>query len=354
MKMKKPISILTGLCLLLGMLTCLSACGGPQLNVCNWGEYISDGTEGARDVIREFEKLTGIRVKYSTFETNETLYAKLAGGGARYDLIFPSDYLIQRLIAEDLLEPLDFEKIPNFKYIQAQHQKPFYDPQGKYSVPYMMGYAGIIYNTKLVKSVPDSWAALWDPAYKGQVLQFESPRDAFGTAQFLLGQDVNTVDPADWRAAADKLKEQAPLVQGYKSDEMYEIMEGENAVIAPYYAGDFVLMNQNNPNLAFCWPKEGTNFFYDGICVPRGAKNFDAAMQFINFLLEPDVALENAEYAKYTTPHTAVLENPAYTFRGNPYLYPDPAILPPVQVYENLPQDILTLMNNLWTEVKIK
>jgi len=202
--------------------------------------------------------------------------------------------------------------------------------------------------------VPDSWAALWDPAYEGQVLQFESPRDAFGLAHLLLGQDVNSVDPADWRAAADKLKAQSPLVQAYVTDEIYGIMEGENAALAPYYAGDYILMHENNPNLGFAFPKEGTNFFYDSVCVPKGARNYGAAMQFINFLLEPEVALANAEYIKYASPHTAVRENPDYAYRDNPILYPDLAALPPVNYYENLPQDILTLMNNLWTEVKIK
>ena len=352
--MKKIVSVLTCLCLLLGMLACLSACGGPRLYVCNWGEYISDGAEGSFDVIREFKLRTGITVKYTNFTTNEALYAKLAGGGARYDVIIPSDYLIQRLIAEDLLEPLDFAQIPNFKYIAPEYRSLYFDPAGKYSVPYTVGTTGIIYNKNLVKSVPDSWAALWDPAYEGQVLQFESPRDAFGLAHLLLGQDVNSVDPADWRAAADKLKAQSPLVQAYVTDEIYGIMEGENAALAPYYAGDYILMHENNPNLGFAFPKEGTNFFYDSVCVPKGARNYGAAMQFINFLLEPEVALANAEYIKYASPHTAVRENPDYAYRDNPILYPDLAALPPVNYYENLPQDILTLMNNLWTEVKIK
>jgi len=350
--MKKIVSILACIALLLGMLACLSACGGPRLNVCNWGEYISDGAEGSRDVIREFERLTGIKVKYTTFTTNEALYAKLAGGGARYDVIIPSDYLIQRLIAEDRLEPLDFEQIPNFKYIPAEYRNLYFDPQGLYSVPYTVGMTGIIYNTKLVNSVPDSWAALWDPAYEGQILQYESPRDAFGTAQFLLGQDANTTNEADWRAAADKLKAQAPLVQSYVADEIYDILEGENAILGPYYAGDYVLMHENNPDLGFCFPKEGVNFFYDSACVPKGARNYGAAMQFINFLLEPDVALANAEYIKYASPHTAVRSNPDYSCKDNPVLYP--AAMPSSQTFENLPQEILTLMNNLWTEVKIK
>jgi len=352
--MKRTISILACLCLLLGMMTLLGACGGPRLNVCNWGEYISDGAEGSRNVVREFEKLTGIKVKYSTFSTNEALKTRVAGGGVKYDVIIPSDYLIEWLIAEDLLQPLDFSQIPNYEYIPEKYRDLYFDPGGKYSVPYTEGVTGLIYNRELVRSEPDSWAAMWDPAYEGQVLQFESPRDAFGVAQFLLGIDPNSVDEADWRAAADKLKEQAPLVQAYVADEIYGIMEGENAILGPYYAGDYVLMNENNPNLGFCIPKEGVNYFYDSMCVPKGARNFDAAMQFINFMLEPDIALANAEYIKYASPHTAVRNNPDYRYRDNPFLYPDPASLPPVLYFKNLPENIHTLMNNLWTEVKIK
>jgi len=352
--MKRIVSILTCIALAFTMLALLSSCGGPRLNVCNWGEYISDGAEGSRNIIKEFEQRTGIKVKYSTFSTNEALHAKLAGGGVKYDVIIPSDYLIERLIAEDLLQPLDFSQIPNYEYIPAEYRNLYFDPAGRYSAPYTVGVTGIIYNKKLVKSVPDSWAAMWDPAYKGQILQFESPRDAFGVAQLLLGSDPNSVNEADWRAAADKLKAQAPLVQTYVADEIYGIMEGENAILGPYYAGDYVLMNENNPDLGFCIPKEGVNYFYDSMCVPKGARNFDAAMQFINFMLEPDVALANAEYIKYASPHTAVLNNPDYSYRNNPVLYPDPASLPPVQYYKNLPDDILTLMTNLWTEVKIK
>ena len=352
--MKKIVSILACIALLACMLACLTACGGPRLNVCNWGEYISDGTEGSRNVIKEFEQKTGIKVKYSTFPTNESLYAKLAGGGVKYDVIIPSDYMIERLIAEDLLQPLDFEKIPNYQYILPDYKGLYFDPEAKYSVPYTVGMVGVIYNTKLVNSVPDSWDALWDPAYDGQILQFESPRDAFGTAQILLGLDTNSTDEADWRAAADKLKEQSPLVQGYVSDEIYDILEGENAIIGPYYAGDYLLMRENNPDLGFYYPKEGTNFFYDSACVPKGAKNYDAAMQFINFLLEPDVALANAEYIKYASPHAAVRANPDYTYRDEAILYPATEDMPRIENYHHLPQEVLTLMNNLWTEVKIK
>ena len=325
---------------------------GTTLNVYSWGLYIADDAKTFH-TCRAFQALTGIKVNYTTFNTNEELYAVLAGGGVHYDVIFPSDYLIQRLIAEGRLRPLDYGNIPNFSYIMEEYKDLYYDPGNVYSVPYTYGMMGLIYNEDLVETPPDSWAALWDPQYKGQILQFSSPRDAFGTAQFLLGQDVNSLDEADWRATADKLKAQAPLLQTYVADEIYNIMQGGNAAVAPYYAGDFVdMLEDASVPLGFVYPKEGTNFFYDSMCIPSDAQNPEAAEMFINFLLEPDVALANAETNMYAIPHSAVLANPDYSLRDNPYLYPEPGSLPPVQYYENLPQHILTLMNNLWTEVK--
>ena len=324
---------------------------GARLNVCNWGEYLSDGAEGSLDVIKAFQTLTGIKVNYTTFDTNEGLYAKLAAGGANYDIIFPSDYMIQRLIAEDRLLPLDFGNIPNYHYVMDEYRGLYFDPDDAYSVPYTIGMVGLIYNADLVKEAPTSWAALWDRRYDGQILQFASPRDAFGTAQYLLGQDINSTDPDDWRAAAAKLMEQAPLVQSYVSDEIYDIMEGANAVMGPYYAGDFIMMNDNNESLAFVYPAEGTNFFYDSVVIPKGARNKEAAEMFINFLLEPEIALANAEFIMYATPHSAVRENPDYSLRGNEVLYP--ANPPKTQVFENLPPAILSLMSDLWTEVKL-
>ena len=352
MKAKSMVSLLLCACLLCAPL-CLGACGGgPAINVYNWGEYIADGTGGSRNIIQEFEKSTGIKVNYTNFTTNEELYAVLAGGGVHYDVIFPSDYLIQRLIEEDRLQPLDYADIPNYSYIMEEYRDLYYDPGNVHSIPYTCGTMGLIYNKTLVRTPPDSWGALWDPQYAGQILQFASPRDAFGTAQLLLGLDVNSTDEADWRAAAEKLKEQAPLLQSYVADEIYNIMEGGNAAVAPYYAGDYITMAENNGDLAFVYPKEGINLFYDAMCVPKDAQNPQAAQQFINFLLEPDVALANAEIVRYATPHAAVRANPKYTLQGNPYLYRDPSELPPIQYYKHLPRETLTLMNNLWTEVK--
>ena len=361
------LAVLLCVCLLAG----LSACGGDgglanislvgeytrdlegtTLNVRNWGEYIAEDTR-IFHTCRAFQALTGIKVNYTNLNTNEELYATLAGGGVHYDVIFPSDYLIQRLIAEGRLRPLDYGNIPNYSYIPEEFRNLYYDPGNVYSVPYTCGTTGLIYNEDLVDTPPDSWAVLWDPQYAGQILQFSSPREAFGAAQFLLGQDVNTLNEADWRAAADKLKAQAPLLQAYVADEIYNIMGGGNAAVAPYYLGDYLTMiADTDVPLGFAYPKEGTNFFYDAVCIPSDAQNVEAAEMFINFLLEPDVALANAEVTMYAAPHSAVLENPDYTLRDNPYLYPAPGSLPPIQYYENLPQHILTLMNNLWTEVK--
>ena len=364
--MKKIIAILACLGLLLG----LAACGdgglsniednlvgtyhrdlaGTSINVYNWGEYISE--DDWLWVTRAFRALTGIKVNYNWFSTNEEMYMKLTSGGANYDIIIPSDYMIQRLIAEDWLESLDFANIPNFRYIPQEFRNLYFDPDGLYSVPYTYGMVGLIYNSKLVEESPDSWEALWDARYAGQILQFDSSRDAFGVAQYLLGIDINTYDEADWRAAADKLREQAPLVQTYVADEIYDIMGGNNAVLGPYYAGDFLMMAEDNPDLAFVYPKEGTNFFYDSIVIPRNAQNKAGAEMFINFLLEPEVALANAETIMYASPHSAVIEHPDYSFLGNAILYPDEADMPEVQMFEHLPGGIIALKNELWMEIK--
>jgi spermidine/putrescine transport system substrate-binding protein len=323
---------------------------GTVLNVSNWGEYISDGTDGSMNVVAEFQKLTGITVNYTTFDSNELLYAKLAGGGSNYDVIIPSDYLISRLISEGLLHKIHLENLSNYKYVMEEYTKLYYDPSGEYSVPYTIGMVGLIYNKTMVTPAPDSWAALWDEAYKDNILMIDNPRDAFGVTQFLLGQSVNSTDPADWQAAAAKLKEQAPLLQTYVTDDVYNLMEDNAAALAPYYAGDYVLMNENNEDLGFVYPKEGTNFFYDSMCIPTTAQNIPAAELFINFMLEPAIALANAETVLYAVPNASVRENPDYSYKDNPYLYP--AILPQVQCFENLPPETLKLMSDLWTEVK--
>lgn len=325
---------------------------GTTINVYNWGEYISDGSEGSMDINAEFTKRTGIKVNYNNYDTNENMYAKLKSDGVSFDIVIPSDYMIERLIDEDMLQKIDFSNIPNYKYIDAKYKGLYFDPKDEYSVPYNVGMVGLIYNTKMVKEAPTSWNVMWDEQYKGKVLMFDNPRDAFGIAQKLLGQSFNTTDEAEWRAAADKLKVQKPILQGYVMDDIFRKMESGEAAIAPYYAGDFITMHSNNPDLAFVYPQEGVNIFVDSICIPKNAKNKAAAEAYINFLLDPDIAMENANYLGYATPNTAVLTREDYELKGNEYLYPEDQKMPKTEYFYNLPQKTLTLMTDLWSELK--
>lgn len=325
---------------------------GTTINVYNWGEYISDGSEGSMDVNAEFTKRTGIKVNYNNYDTNENMYAKLKSDGVSFDIVIPSDYMIERLIDEDMLQKIDFSNIPNYKYIDEKYKGLYFDPKDEYSVPYNVGMVGLIYNTKMVKEAPTSWSVMWDEQYKGEVLMFDNPRDAFGIAQKLLGQSFNTTDEAEWRAAADKLKAQKPILQGYVMDDIFRKMESGEAAIAPYYAGDFITMHSNNPDLAFVYPQEGVNIFVDSICIPKNAKNKAAAEAYINFLLDPDIAVENANYLGYATPNTAVLTREDYELKGNEYLYPEDQKMPKTEYFYNLPQKTLTLMTDLWSELK--
>ena len=324
---------------------------GTTLNVFNWGEYIPDGTEGSMDINKKFSELTGIKVNYTTYENNEAMYAKLKSGGVSYDIIIPSDYMIERMNKEKMLEKLDFSRITNYKYIDPKYKNLYFDPKNEYSVPYSVGMVGLIYNTKMVKEKPDSWGVMWDERYKDDILNFNNPRDAFAISQQYLGFDLNTTDKSQWDKAADKLIEQKKILQSYVMDEIFQKMEDGEAAMAPYYAGDFLLMQENNPDLDFVYPKEGTNIFVDSICVPKGCQNFDAAMLYINFLLEPDVALEIAEYVYYATPNTAVLENDDYSLKNNEYLYPK--VYPKVQYFHDVDADIRTYYEYLWESVKL-
>ena len=326
---------------------------GTTLNVYNWGEYISDGGEGSLDVNKKFEDLTGIKVNYTNFDSNEDMYAKLKSGGANYDLVFPSDYMIERLIDEGLLEKLDYSQIPNFKYIDPKYKSLYYDPKDEYTVADNVGYVALIYNKKLVGGTPDSWSVLWDKKYEGQVLMFNNPRDSFAIAQSLLGQDYNDTDPSKWAAAYDKLLEQKPVVRAYVMDEVYNIMESGAAAMAPYYVGDYFTMAENNDDLAVAFPKEGANIFVDAMCIPTTAKNKGAAELYINFMEEPEVALANAEYIAYATPNTEVLKMDDYTYKGNEILYPDESLFENYQYFHNLPPETQTLMSNFWSDLKV-
>lgn len=326
---------------------------GTTLNVYNWGEYISDGSEDSLDVNKYFEELTGIKVNYTNFDSNEDMYAKLKSGGANYDVIIPSDYMIERLVDEDMLLKLDMSNIPNFKYISDDYKGLYFDENNEYSVCYNVGYVALIYNSKLVDEKPDSWNALWDEKYTGNVLMFNNPRDAFGIAQLILGQDLNTTDPKDWALAYDKLLSGKSVVRSYVMDEIFNIMESGAAAMAPYYVGDFLTMKDNNPDLEIAYPKEGANIFVDSMCIPKTSQNKGAAELYINFMEEPEIALANAEYICYGTPNTIVRYLDEYSLRDSEIIYPDKSVTENYQYFHNLDQATQTLMSNYWSDLKV-
>ena len=328
---------------------------GVTINVYNWGEYISNGTDGTLDVNAEFTKRTGIRVNYTTYDTNESLYSKLAGGGAEYDVIFPSDYMVSKLSEEGMLEKLDFQNIPNFQYIDRKFRNPKYDPQNAYSVPYTWGVVGIFYNKKYVKKEEtESWDVLWNKKYAGKILMFDNPRDAFGIAQKRLGYSYNTTDVNEWEAAATLLKEQKPLVQAYVMDQIFDKMDSGEAWLAPYYAGDAATLVGENPNIGFAIPtKEGTNFLGDAACIPKGSKHKSAAEAYINFLCDPQISAANLSYIGYSTPESAAKKLLPKEVTDNQIYYPPQSILDKSEVFVNLPDKTNTLIDSLWAEVKM-
>lgn len=325
-----------------------------SINVYNWGEYISvdDGEEGAFDTNNEFRKLTGIKVNYTNFASNEEMYAKLKSGGSSYDIIIPSDYMIARMIHEDMLEKIDFSNVPNFEYISDNFKSNAFDPTNEYSVPYMWGLMGIIYNKTLIDENDDisTWNILWNEKYAKDILMFSNSRDTFAISLFRLGYSANTTDPAQLREAAHQLSEQKLLVQAYVMDEIFDKMGGGEAALAPYYAGDAITMIEDNPDLAFTVPAEGTNVFIDAMCIPKGAKNKEAAEMYINFLCETAVALKNCEYIGYSTPHTAVFELLDDEIKQS-ISYPSEDTLANAEAYTALPPETTKLIDSLWTDL---
>lgn len=324
---------------------------GTSVNVYNWGEYISDGSEGSMNVVGEFERLTGAKVNYTNYESNENMYSKLSGGGVSYDVIVPSDYMISRLVDEDMLVEIDWNNIPNIRYIEDQYQNLYFDPEQKYSVCYNVGTTALIYNTELVKEKPTSWKVLWDKQYKDKILMFNNSRDAFAIAQAILGQSLNTVDESEWTEAAALLAEQKDAVSPvYVMDEVFNLMESGEYAFATYYAGDYILMSENKESLSYCFPEEGVNIFYDAFCIPKCVQNKRGAEAFINFMHEPQVALENAEFIYYASPNVTVRNSEEHSLYGNQAVYPQK--MPVGQYFENLPQNVLELQADLWTNVK--
>jgi len=322
------------------------------LRVYNWGEYVSNGEDGTLDTIKEFERrFPHIKVDYTTYATNEELYAKLKSGAASYDVIFPSDYMISRMIEEDMLVKLNFDNIPNFSDVMDSFKNLEYDPTNEYSVPYTWGTVGIVYNTTMVEEAPTSWEALWDPAYTNQILMFNNSRDAFGIALKKLGYSQNTTEKAKLDEAAEELKEQKSVLQAYVMDEIFDKMQSGEAALAPYYAGDALTMIADNPDLAFAIPEEGTNRFVDAMVIPKGVRYQKEAEQFINFMLETDIAMANIEYLGYSTPQQSVYDQLDEEIIHDGISYPDDTVLAKCDTFINLPDETNDYMKELWVDI---
>ena len=374
--MRRLTSLLLALLLLalpvLGLTACDKSSGGTvTLYVYNWGEYISDGSEDTLDVNEMFEEWyyetygVKVEVNYSTYSSNESMYAKLSSGSVNYDVVVPSDYMIERMIAEDMLAELNYDNMPHIGNLHPDFFGPealydYYDPDNKYAVPYMYGMIGIIYNTTMVSEddpALGSWQLMWDERHTGNILQFNNSRDAFGTAQYFLGLDVNSTDEAEWRLALEKLKEQKPILQGYVMDEIFNKMENGSAAIAAYYAGDFLSMHENNEDLEFFYPAEGTNLYVDAMCIPKSSQNKEIAERYIDFMLSEEPAVANAEYTYYASPNTAVRDSEEYKEYmnsikegGYDLMYGTDTVK--TSSYKNLGGDQLIMLNELWEELK--
>ena len=356
--MKRVLGLSLILCLILGL---FSGCDFGRdvitLNVYNWGEYISDGSDDLMDVNARFEELYGVRINYKTYESNESMYTLLESGAAEYDIVIPSDYMIGKMIQENMLAKLNFGNIPNYKYIDEQYKGLEYDPNNEYSVPYTWGTVGIFYNKKYVDEadLAQGWDILWNEKYKGKIYMFDNARDSFAIALKKLGYSMNTTDPAQWQAAYDALAEQKPLVQGYFMDQVFQKMTNEEGWLAPYYSGDGANMitgDDGNENIGFFVPDQGTNLFVDAMCVLKTSRNKEWAEKYINFMCDPEVATANAEYICYSTPHTEALGMLSEEVANNPMFYPPQEVIANTEVFITLPADTLKLQKDLWIKLK--
>lgn len=345
--MKKYNRLILSLVLLLAVVL-LTACQQDErvvLNVYNWGDYIDES------VIQEFEEKYNIRVNYDTFSTNEDMYVKIKAGGADYDVLFPSDYMIERMIKEDMLHKLDFDNIPNYKYIEGQFKNLEYDPQNEYSVPYMWGTVGILYNKTMVEEPVTSWQILWDQKYSKQILMLDSQRDSIGVALKMLGYDMNTRDLDELEAAKQALIEQKPLVLAYVGDDVKDKMIAGEAALAVVWSGDAVYMKWENPDLEYALPEEGSNLWVDAMVIPKTSKNKAEAELFINFMCDPEIAYKNADYIGYSSPHLEAKKMLDPELLNDPAAYPEMEELVNCEIFKDL-GDFLRVYDRIWTEVK--
>ena len=322
---------------------------GEKLVVYNWGEYIDP------EVLTMFEEETGIDIVYEEFETNEILYPKISSGAIAYDVICPSDYMIQRMIENDLLSEINFDNIPNLKNIGKQYleRSRQFDPENKYSVPYCWGTVGILYNKMMVDEPVDSWSILWDPKYKDNILMQDSVRDAFGVTLKYLGYSLNSIDLDELTEAKNLLIEQKPLVQAYVIDQVRDKMIGNEAALGVIYSGEAIYTQKENPNLEYVIPKEGSNIWIDSWVIPKNAEHKENAEKFINFLCRPDIALMNFEYITYSTPNEAARELiEDESIRNSEITFPDLSKYDNLETFQYLGTEADQVYGDLWNKVK--
>ncbi|MFI3209645.1 MAG: spermidine/putrescine ABC transporter substrate-binding protein [Peptostreptococcaceae bacterium] len=348
MKFKKMISL--GAVLLLATSTLTGCASGKNssevLNIYNVGDYIEE------DLLKKFEDETGIDIVYETFDTNEAMYQKVKSGSSNYDLVIPSDYMIEKMISEDMLLELDFNNIPNMKNINGEFLNPEYDDNNEYSVPYMWGTFGILYNKTLVDDTVDSWDILWNDKYEGEIQMLDSVRDTFGIALKKLGYSLNTIDPDQIAEAEEELKNQKPLVQAYVNDDGKDRLLNDEAAMGIVYSGDALVLIEENENLEYVIPKEGTNKWVDAMVVPNTAENKDYAEMFINFMLDTENAVANIDYIGYSTPNLAAYDLLDEEVRNDEIAYPSQEVLDNSEVFVNLSNDTLKLYDDAWTRIK--
>ncbi len=345
--MKKILRSLVTSGILMMMLLSLGGCGDKQesLNVYNWGDYI-DETVNAK-----FTEETGIKVNYKTFATNEDMYVDIEAGGSNYDVAFPSDYMIEKMINNDLVEKINMSNIPNYKNVDERFKKMAYDPSEEYSIPYMWGTVGIIYNTRMVTSPIESWDALWESQYEKQVLMMDSQRDSIMVALKKLGYGMNTRDETELEQAKEELIKQKSLVLAYVGDEGKDKMINQEAAMMVAWSGDAVYMMRENEDLRYVIPKEGSNYWIDGMVIPKGAQNKEAAEQYINFLCREDISAINAEYIGYSTPITGARNLLPSEEANSEVAYPTEEVTDQLEVFTD-PSDIVKVYDRIWTEVK--
>ena len=331
---------------------------GGELYVYNWGEYIDE------DVISQFEEETGITVVYDLFETNEEMYPVIEAGAVNYDVVCPSDYMIQKMRENDLLAELNFDNIPNIDQIDPAYMEmsQAFDPENKYSVPYCWGTVGILYNTKLLDELgvpaPTKWADLWDERLSGEILMQDSVRDAFMVALKKDGYSMNSESKDEIEQAKQELIDQKPLVQAYVIDQVRDKMIGGEAAVGVIYSGEMLYIQDEvaslglDYDLEYVIPEEGTNLWLDSWVIPKNAKNKENAEKWIDFMCRPEIAKANFEYITYPTPNKGAFELLDEDMQNNKAVFPDIDSLKDSEVYQYLGDDTDAIYNELWKEVK--